>query len=265
MVFWVGVMMGRPKAYNNIHEKMDFKEVKSNFFSAARNGMGTQFFWNGSYVSSHSLILNEFLPIAYKGLNKVGVNTKDVEYYLKIIQNRVNSNNGSQWMIKSYRNLLKSKKRFEASHILTAEIYKKQQKEYPVSTWNLVNQNTASIYIEKRIIKHVMSTDIFSVYENDSVALVIHIMKWKGFHHMPVINSSKEIIGLLTWTNLSNYITNKKNHLETVKNIMKKEIITINQYKSLSVAKDIMKQNNISCLPVVKERKLIGMITTKDI
>ena len=30
MMFWVGVMIGRPKQYDNIHKVMDFKDVKSN-------------------------------------------------------------------------------------------------------------------------------------------------------------------------------------------------------------------------------------------
>ena len=134
MVFWVGVMKGRPKVYNNIHEKWDFRNIKTNFFNAARYGMNTQFYWNGELVPSHKLILDELLPMAYKGLYKMGVAPKDVEYYLKVIENRVTGNNGAEWMTKSYRNLLKTKKRFEALQTLTAKIYDKQQKGFPVST-----------------------------------------------------------------------------------------------------------------------------------
>ena len=81
------------------------------------------------FDNSFQLILEELLPMAYKGLNKAGVSPKDAEYYLKIIQNRITSNNGSQWATKSYRNLLKTKKRFEAIQVLTSKMYTKQQKE----------------------------------------------------------------------------------------------------------------------------------------
>lgn len=265
MVFWVGVMLGKPKKYKNIHKKMDFKDVKTNFFSAAHYGMSTQFYWNGAHISSHDLILKELLPMAHKGLEKVGVSVKDTEYYLSIIKDRVNSNNGSQWMTKSYRNLLKSKKKFEASQILTSEIYKKQEKEQPVSKWKLIEQKTAPPFLEKHIIKHVMSTDIFSVDETDCLALVLHMMRWKNFHHMPVINNDKELIGLITWSDLTEYLTSHQNHFNSVTDIMRKEIITINQYQSLSEAKKIMKNNNIDSLPVVKGNKLIGIVTSNDI
>ncbi len=266
MVFWVGVMLGKPKTYKNIHKKMDFRDVKTNFFSAAHYGMSTQFYWNGAYVSSHNLILNELLPMAFKGLEKAGASLEDSEYYLAIIKERVKSNNnGSQWITKSYRNLLKTKKKFEASQILTAEMYKQQEKNEPVSTWRVVNQHTPPPFVKKRIVKHVMSTDIFSVDESDSVALVLQMMQWKNFHHMPVINNNKELIGLITWLDLTDYLTSHQNHFNTVTDIMKKTIITISQYKSLVEAQKIMTQHNINCLPVVKENKLIGIITSRDI
>ncbi len=92
MVFWVGVMVGRTEKYKKIHEMMDFKEVKLNFFKAARYGMNTQFFWDGELISSHNLILNELLPMAFSGLLNSGVSEKDAQYYLGIIENRVKSN-----------------------------------------------------------------------------------------------------------------------------------------------------------------------------
>lgn len=264
MVFWVGVMCGRPRAYDNIHEKWDFRDIKTNFYNAARYGMNTQFHWNGSLISSHKLMLDELLPMAYKGLYKMGVSPKDVEYYLKIIENRINSNNGSQWMVKSYRNLLRSKKRFEALQTLTAKIYDKQQKDFPVSTWNTLKTNTSSAFIENPIVKHFMSTDIFSIDENDSIDLVVSIMKWKKFHHMPVINADKKLVGLLSWTDVINYHNNLGEHSDSISDLMQKNVITIDQQASIFEAKELMEKHNINSLPVVMNNRLIGIITSND-
>jgi CBS domain-containing protein/gamma-glutamyl:cysteine ligase YbdK (ATP-grasp superfamily) len=264
IVFWVGVMLGKPKTYKNIHKKIDFKDVKTNFFSAARYGMSTQFYWNGAYISSHDLILKELLPMAYNGLEKAGVSHKDTKHYLTIIKDRVESNNnGSQWMTQSFRNILKTKKKFEASQILTAEMYRKQEYNQPVSTWD-INPNIPPPFVDTRIVKHIMSTDIFSVYGDDSVTVVLQIMKWKSFHHMPVINKNKELIGLLIRSDLTKYLTNNQNHFNNVTDIMKKKVITIDQYKSLVEAKKIMNKHKINCLPVIKENKLIGLVTSHD-
>ncbi|PTM11913.1 MAG: CBS domain-containing protein [Bacteroidetes bacterium] len=264
MVFWVGVMVGRPKKYDGIHEKMNFKDAKSNFFNAARYGLSTQFYWDNKHITSQDLILNELLPLAYRGLYKLNVDPKDVEYYLTIIQKRVTSNNGSYWITKSYRNLLESHKPFEAAQILTSKMYDKQKKNYPVSSWKVLNKHEQTKFSGGELVKHKMSSDIFSVEEKDSIELVINIMKWKNIHHMPVINSNTELVGLITMKDVDMYFKNKQALKETVKDFMTKELITTHEFETIENAKEIMKNNNINSLPVVKNNKLIGILTIND-
>ncbi len=265
MVFWVGVMVGKPKKYKNIHKMMDFRDVKSNFFNAARYGMTTQFYWDGELISSHKLIFNELLPMAFRGLLKAGVSEEDAQYYLGIIENRIRSNNGSQWMIKSYRNLLKSNKPFEASQILTANMYKKQEKDEPVSNWSTTRQNIQILTDEQKTVRHKMSKDTFTVDVHDSLELVLNIMQWRNIHHVPVINKNTKLIGLLTWRDIKDFLNDKEMITASVNNMMIKDVITISQDKSLNEAKEIMKLNNIHGIPVVKKGRLIGIITSNDL
>nr|WP_321243044.1 CBS domain-containing protein [uncultured Psychroserpens sp.] len=264
MMFWVGIMVGRPKTEDNIHNTMDFKDIKSNFFTAARYGMAAQFFWKGKMTPSKDLILDELLPMAYRGLYKMGITPKDAEYYLTVIENRVNIHNGSQWLTKSYRSLLKSKKPIEALQVLTANMYLKQEHDYPVSTWEVLNKDVHTTFdIDKKVV-HVMNTDLFSVEKKDSLELVINIMKWKNIHHMPVINSKKELIGLLSWTDIKNHINEIEESTKCVQNFMKDELITITKEKSVAEAKQLMITHAINCLPVVKGNKLVGILTSND-
>tara|TARA_R110002096_G_scaffold412156_1_gene612562 strand:+ start:3418 stop:5274 length:1857 start_codon:yes stop_codon:yes gene_type:complete len=264
MVFWVGVMLGKPKTYNNIHEQWDFKDVKNNFFNAARYGMAAQFYWNGEYVSSYNLILNELLPMAYKGLYSVGVLPKDAEHYLKVIKNRVKGNNGSEWLVRNYRSLLNTHKRFEAMQMLTSKLYEKQEKGYPVSTWGMVYHADESPFKETWVVKHIMSSDIFSVDKKDSVELVLNIMKWKNIHHMPVISKDRELVGLISWTDVKAYLDAPKNQNDSVGKLMKTNITTVDEYTSVSEAKQLMEDSAIGSLPVVKNKKLVGLITRND-
>ena len=265
MVFWVGVMMGKPKKYNKIHQVWDFKDVKNNFFNAARYGMAAQFYWNGKYISSRSLILDELLPMAYKGLYKTGLSPEDVEYYLKVIKDRVASHNGSEWSIRSYRNLLKTYKRYEAMQILTSHIYEKQQKGYPISTWEILNKNTPQIPKSKHIIKHIMNTDIYTVDKNDSIELVLNMMQWKSIHHLPVTNHAKKLEGILSWKDVEGYANKKEKASISVNRLMKKDIITVKEHCSIEDAKKLMSKNSISFLPVIRYDRLIGLITKNDL
>lgn len=264
-MFWVGVMKGKPKKYDQIHEKMDFKDVKSNFFSAARYGMKTQFQWNNKHMSASQLILDELLPLAFKGLYSMGISPKDAEHYLTIIENRVKSNNGSEWMIKSYRNLLKTQRPFKALQNMTAFMYDKQEKDYPVCTWNTNLANDKSLFDDKLTVKHVMNSDIFSVDENDSLELVINIMVWKNIHHMPVIKNNRELAGLLTWTDVQSLQGDDEKLKGAVKSAMKTKVYTINQYDSIDKARKSLIEKNINCLPVVKDKQLIGIVTSNDL
>ncbi|WP_223550000.1 CBS domain-containing protein [Aestuariivivens sp. NBU2969] len=264
MAFWVGVMMGKPKEYNNIHEIWDFNDVKSNFFNAARYGMASQFYWDGKYISSHNLILDKLLPMAYKGLYKFGISPEDAKYYLKVIENRATFYNGSEWNVRSYRNLLKNYKRYEALQILTSHIYKKQQKGYPVSTWEVLNKNTSRIPKIKKTVKHIMNTDIFTVDKSDSIELVLNIMQWKGIHHLPVTNHAKKLEGVLSWKDVELYADKKEKANISVNRLMKKDIITVNEHSLIEDAAKLMANNNISFLPVIRKSRLIGLITKND-
>lgn len=265
MAFWIGVMRGRPKRYDNIHEIMDFKDAKSNFYHAARYGMGTQFRWDGKEVSSQKLILEVFLPMAYDGLRKSGVSENDITTYLSIIEKRVHSHSGSEWIVKSYRNLLTHKKRNESLQVLAANIFLNQEKDIPVAEWKILESNaTTTFNIEKKV-HHVMSTDIFSVEENDSVELVLYIMKWKNIHHMPVIKGDNELVGILSWSDLIPYFDSEEIKSIAVKKLMKTDLITITQDKNVDEAKELMKFHNFNSLPVVKDNKLVGIVTSKDV
>ena len=264
MMFWVGLMVGRPKSYDTIHETMDFKDVKSNFFAAARYGMAAQSVWNGDMISNKQLILDTLLPMAYRGLYTMGVTPRDAENYLTVIENRVKMHNGSQWLKKSYRNLLKQKKPIEALQVLTANMFLKQEHDFPVSTWEVLDEDAHTTFDINKKVVHIMNTDLFSVGKKDSLELVINIMKWKNIHHMPVINSKKDLIGLLSWTDIKNHINEIEESTKSVQNYMKEKLITISKERSVDDAKKLMEMNNINCLPVVKGTKLVGILTSND-
>lgn len=263
MVFWVGLMLAKTEKYKDIHKKMNFKDVKSNFFKAARYGMEAQFNWMGKITCAKDLILNELLPLAYKGLHQASISHSDTEKYLSIIEQRVLSQNGSQWLVQGYRNLNKDKKPFEALQILTSYMYEKQQLDFPVDSWTNLKIDDAPRFNTNYTVKHKMNTKIFSVDENDSLELVYGIMKWKNINHMPVINSKKEITGILSSKDIN---LNDNNYLNrSVKSVMKKNIITITQDDSLAKASQLMEKNNIHSLPVIHNNTLVGILTSKDI
>lgn len=265
MAFWVGLMKGRKEEYHDIHQKMDFKDIKANFFKAARYGLATQFVWDNKLISSQELILGILIPMARIGLNRLNIPAQEIDRYISIIENRMKGKTGADWIIGSYRNLLKSKKKNEAHQVLTAHLFLNQEKGKPVGEWDLLEPDAMTTFgITKRVM-HVMNTDIFSVEENDSVELVVQMMQWKNIHHIPVIRGDKELVGLLSWSDVERFFKIPDEVQICVGRIMKMELITITQDKTVDEARQLMAEHQISSLPVVKGNKLVGIVTTKDI
>ena len=262
MVLWTGLMLAQKEGYQNISEKLNFRDVKSNFFKAARYGMETQFIWFGKRISAQNLLVEVLIPLARKGLLSSKIDENDINFYLEIIKSRVQKQNGSEWVIKSYRNLQTQQTNFEALQNITEHMIKNQLTDTPIADWKILNPKSEKRPDESRIVKHNMKTKILLVEEEDSLELVYHLMQWKNIHHLPVINRKKELCGLLSWTDLMKQSNQDLN--VPVKSVMSTDLITISQEKPLQKAKDLMVKHKINCLPVTRNKELLGILTSND-
>ena len=265
MMFWVGLMNGRPKEFDQVDSKMRFKEVKSNFFNAARYGMAAQFYWDGQLYSSKELIHTHLLPMAYRGLYSMGVSPRDAEHYLSIIENRIKSANGSRWMIEAFRKLNQEHRTSDALKILVATMYDRQERRYAVDAWQLPRGSEYEVSPDNLKVRDRMTTRIITAQENDSAELVMKMMQWKNIHHTPILNDDLDLVGLLTWTDVQRCLNEPEKLKESIRTLMTEDLVTIESDASLDEAKKILEENDFSSLPVVKGNKLIGIITTNDI
>lgn len=96
-----------------------------------------------------------------------------------------------------------------------------------------------------------------------TVGDALHLMKEHSIGGIPVVNSSMDLVGIVTNRDLRF----EKRPARPVKEIMTKEnIITTGPETDLAKAEEILQEFKIEKLPVVdKKNKLIGLITYKDI
>ncbi|MEN8185936.1 MAG: CBS domain-containing protein [Bacteroidota bacterium] len=265
-VFWIGLMQGLPKIYRSIQDKMAFNEARGNFINAARTGINTYFNWFGKGISARKLILNELLPIAKKGLKESDISPRDIKKYLNIIKKRVEKRkNGSVWMINSYRSLTKEMTRDVANATIVSCMYGRQQTGKPVHEWKLAKaMDCFSPNIKKNKLEKIMTTELFVVHENDLVALIDNIMKWKNIHHMPVVNNKNKLVGVVSSSDIDK-IDIKEDNLLVAKDVMIEQITCVESEITIEEAKEIMIKNKIGCLPVLENGELTGIITRNDL
>lgn len=124
-------------------------------------------------------------------------------------------------------------------------------------------------------IKDYMSTNLITITPETSVLKASDLLKQHDINRLPVLDND-QLVGLITKDILSknspsgatsfsahevNYILEKT----TVKDIMKKQVMTISPDSIVEEAASIMRSNNIGVLVVTEGSKLVGIITDKDI
>ncbi len=259
---WVGLMLGRPKEYDHMDSLMDFRDVKANFINAARSGSVARMHWMGQQESAGRLVHELLIPIAEKGLQRIGMAKDDIDGYMTVIRQRIFGKTGSRWQINNYRKLLEEEKREDALTHLTSSIYDYQQTMKSVNEWGGVTKATVDTI---RHVSRYMTTHLFTAHEHDLARMVENVMIWKSIHHMPVENDRGEFVGLITFTNINNSrAAMEKDPYLAASEIMVTDLVTIAEDENIEKAVALMKEHQIGSLPVVQERRLIGILTRND-
>ena len=266
--FWIGLMSGFGDAYPNLTTHFEFDHVKENFLAAARNGLNTSFTWaNGKKISVPTLIKEELLPIAKAGLQKHKVDSGDIEKFLQIIEERNDSRQtGAQWMLSSYTKLQKETTKEEILMAITSSIIENQKQGKPIHQWELASQeDIIQWHPYSLLVEEFMTTDLFTVHQDDIPELVADILNWRKIKYVPVEDIKGKLKGLINYRDLLKYFS-KKSHVAQdkkviVKDLMQTNPLTISPEATIQDALKLMKTAKTDCLPVVKGDKLIGIIT----
>lgn len=265
-VFWVGLMRGRPSEFNDMADCMDFRDAKNNFVKAAMHGPNCILNWKGQQRSLKELLLKEFLPIARKGLALSKIDEKEINFYLSILEKRINNQTGSEWMIEQYRKLQEVMKKDDALIALTQTIHLNQIKGKVITEWPK-HLNPEAFPTAAKKLGHIMSTSLITLSPQDNAELSLRFMKWKNIHRIPILDDDRKIVGLLTWKHLQQYWNKLEDQDEMVqvKDIMTQPVISATSSMEIPEAIQLMKQNKIGCLPIVKDDFLIGIVSIKDL
>ena len=264
--FWLGLMAGMPEEHRNINEQMEFESARFNFYNAARVGLECNFEWMGKSYHARDLLLEKFIPWAYEGLTRMNVDPQDINHYMSIIQHRIDSKvNGSQWMLNNFNQLLHKSTPKEASVSLTRLMVQMESTGEPVHLWPAIEHTMQDGHNHFHRVDQIMTTDIPTVHADDLVELVINFMVWRNVRYIAVENDDHEIVGIVASRILIKLLKDGWKEALTVKDIMVKEIITVEPATSTQEAISLMSEKNIGCLPVVSNKRLLGMLTEREI
>ena len=268
--FFLGLMTALPEEFGDVTKLMPFDRAKTNFFNAARYGLNSQMIWiDGESRRAGRLILEELLPRARRGLEIADIDPVDADRLLGILEERISAEKtGSQWMIDSLENMDNRAKLNVRMRSLTAAMKANQEASMPLHTWKLAEIPKQPEWIDNyKTVEQFMSTDLFTVRPEDVIDLAASLMHWKHVRHVPVEDDNGELVGIVSHRDLLELLALGKMERGkeiVVRDIMKKELITISPDTSALEALRLMREGDIGCLPIVKGERLVGIITAYD-
>ena len=267
--FWLGLLNGFEDEHPDITKVLEFDDARMNFFAASKMGLDTKFEWtNGRKVNAKELIKDELIPIAKHGLEKANIDSSDIDTYLGVIEDRVESaQTGSYWAVKSYGNLIKENNNEHSVSAITSSMLKNQKKGEPVHKWGLArvedmeNWKPSSLLVEE-----FMTTDLFTARKEDLLEFTANLMDWRRIRYVPIEDDRKRLVGLISMRMVLREYSKAVNDDASMVNLPISEFmitnpITIHPEASIMEAVKIMQNQKIGCLPVVKNSRLVGIIT----
>jgi acetoin utilization protein AcuB len=106
-----------------------------------------------------------------------------------------------------------------------------------------------------------------AVLKNTTGREVVYKMMASGCPGIPVVNEQSEVVGIVSMCDILKAAKEKGPGIDkiTAEQIMSKTPITADSDTSLDDLAKIMFENNYSVIPIVKGKKLVGIVSAREI
>ncbi|MDR1148833.1 MAG: CBS domain-containing protein [Spirochaetaceae bacterium] len=126
------------------------------------------------------------------------------------------------------------------------------------------------------IVSRVMTKNPIYTYVDATMSEARYLMDKEKISHLPVLDREKNLAGIATKRDMLKAYPSPATSLDmyeisyllsklTVDKVMTKPVITTVENEVVEKAARTMADNNISCLPVVRGKLLLGIVTVKDL
>ncbi len=269
--FWFGLVHGLAERGDEVSGLMDFAAARANFMDAAHSGLDAHLTWiDGSRYPAAELIRRHLVGLAEKGLRAAKIHSGDIDRYLTIIDQRAATRRtGARWLLESLENLKNTETALDPMAALVAGCIERQRRGRPVHTWKLAGPREAGRPAQNFLrVEQCMSTDLFTVHQDDAIDLAASVMDWRKVRHVPVEDGDRRLVGVVSYRSLLRFLAQDKPHGRDnpvpVRDVMNPEPVTVAPETPTLEAIELMRERGIGCLPVVREDRLVGILTEAD-
>lgn len=117
-------------------------------------------------------------------------------------------------------------------------------------------------------VRDLMKRRVFTVREDDTLALASQLMRWAEVRHLPVMRRDGGLMGILSERDVFQYLS-RDDHRDGMKDAvtyaMRAPVKVAHPEDDAVEASARMAQEKLGCLPVLDEGKLVGIVTVTDV
>jgi acetoin utilization protein AcuB len=124
--------------------------------------------------------------------------------------------------------------------------------------------------------KRFMTPSPITASPKTNYSEAMHLMRDNHVHHLPIVDAKGSLVGIVSHSDMLSATPSPVTSLSvfeiyslldkvTMSDIMSHPVLAIEEDCSLAAAAQFMIDNEIGCLPVMREDKLVGIITDTDI
>jgi acetoin utilization protein AcuB len=124
-------------------------------------------------------------------------------------------------------------------------------------------------------VREIMVTEVVTLHVDEELSLASDIMNLARIRHLPIVEG-EHLVGIISQRDLFKAslasvmgydYAETRDHLKSVaiREAMVKEVIIVDPDTEIQKAGRIMLEKKIGCLPVVRDKRLVGMVTETDI
>jgi len=139
--FLVGMVLGLGDSIEGLLPYFPFHYAERNFYRAAQQGFEAKLLWPSILPPSPKErsvcdLANDMLPVAQRGLEMSGVDSKDISRMLDVIRDRIDTGmNGARWQRHILEQLEKQMPRSKAFPVLVDMYLAEAKHGCPVTSW----------------------------------------------------------------------------------------------------------------------------------
>ena len=124
-------------------------------------------------------------------------------------------------------------------------------------------------------IEELMSSDVVTASENDTLNIAGKKFKEHNIRHLPVLDSGGKLVGIFSDRDLKRVSASDATILEVhellylldkvrVAQVMTKKPFSAPADMTIEAAAGLLAEKRIGCLPVLRDEKVVGIITKMD-